>query len=189
MKKNLWPLAIFGFLTLMVCAVIATVVIAVNHPVREDDSYFSSKKIIDESINEIIKDQDRFCKQYALYLGVNKSPKVDGYAKLLPVYLAQSNAQNVRQLYLENQDNNHLYVKALCKQPQNLSIKLYMEKINARQRKIDLGEMHYEENKGYFASEAFGTLKEGRYKAIFEVSYLENDRPKKIFFEREVYAR
>lgn len=189
MKKNLWPFAIFGFLALMICAVIATVIIAIKHPVSEDDSYLSSKKMIDESINEIIKDQNRFNKQYSLYLGVNKSPQIDGYAKLLPVYLAQSNAQNARHLYLENQENNHLYVKALCKQPENLSIRLYMEKINAREKKIDLGEMHYQENGGYFASESFGNLKEGRYKAIFEVSYLEDNRSKKIFFEREVYAR
>lgn len=189
MKRNLWPVAIFCFLFLMVCAVVATVVISVKNPVSEDDSYFSSKKLIDENINEIIKDQNRFSKQYSLYLGVNKSPQVDGYAKLLPVYMAQSGAQNARHLYLENKENNHLYVKALCKQPQNLSIKIYMEKINARQKKIDLGEMQYQDNKGYFASQSFGNLQEGRYKAIFEVSYLEDNQPKKIFFEREVYAR
>lgn len=189
MKKNLWPFAIFGFLALMVCAVIATVCIAIKHPVEEDDSYFSSKKMIDENINEIIRDQNRFSKQYSLYLGVNKSPQIDGYAKLLPVYTAQSNAQNAHHLYLENRKKNRLYVKALCNQPQNLSIRLYMEKINAGQKKIDLGEMRYQENKGYFSSKSFDNLKEGRYKAIFEVSYLEDNRHKKIFFEREVYAR
>ena len=189
MKRNFWPIGIFGFLFLMVCAVIATVVISIKNTIKEDDSYFSSKKIIDENINEIIKDQNRFTQKYSLYLGVNKSPQVDGYAKLLPVYMAQSNAQNARHIYLENKDNNHIYVKALCKQPQNLTIRIYMEKINTQQKKIDLGEMQYQENKGYFASQSFGNLKEGRYKAIFEVSYLEDNKSKKVFFEREVYAR
>lgn len=189
MKKNLWPMAIFGFLFLMVCAIIATVIIAIKHPVREDNSYFSSKKIIDESINEIIKDQNRFNKQYALYLGVNKTPQIDAYAKLLPLYVAQSNAQNTQHVYLENQESNHLYVKALYKQPKNLIIRLYIEKINDQQKTIDLGEMLYEKDKGYFVSQAFGNLKEGRYKAIFEVNYSENDCVKKVFFEREVYAR
>ena len=100
MKRNFWPIGIFGFLFLMVCAVIATVVISIKNPIKEDDSYFSSKKIIDENINEIIKDQNRFTQKYSLYLGVNKSPQVDGYAKLLPVYMAQSNAQNARHIYL-----------------------------------------------------------------------------------------
>lgn len=160
MKKNYWPIGIFVFLGIMVCAVIATVVIAIKNPVREDDSYLSSKKEIDNNINQIIKDQNRFSKEYQLYLGINKFPQVNGYAKLFPPYLAQAKSQTQQSLYLDSNKDNHLYVKALCKEPQELSIFLYMEKINAKQEKIEIGEMHYEN--GYFSSNAFSLLQKGR---------------------------
>lgn len=186
MKKNYWPLGIFVFLGVMVCMIIASVVIAIKHPTKEDDTYFSSKREVDSNINQIIKDQNRFSKEYQLYLGINKFPQVNGYAKLFPPYLAKAKSQTQQSLYLDAQKDNHLYVKALCKQPQNLSIFLYMEKINSKQEKVEIGKMHYEN--GYFASNAFSNLQKGRYKAIFEVSYQEDGKDKKIFFEREVFA-
>lgn len=186
MKKNYWPLGIFAFLGVMVCSIILSVYIALKNPAQEDDTYFSSKKEIDSNINQIIKDQNRFSKEYQLYLGINKFPQVNGYAKLFPPYLAQAKSQTQQTLYLDATKDNHLYVKALCKEPQDLSISLYMEKINAKQEKIELGEMHYEN--GYFASNSFSNLQKGRYKAIFEVSYQEDGKKKKIFFEREVFA-
>lgn len=186
MKRNFWPLGIFSFLGVMVFLIIVSIYIALKNPEQEDDSYFSSKKEIDSNINQIIKDQNHFLKKYQLYLGINKFPQVNGYAKLFPPYLAQAKAQAQQTLYLDSQKDNHLYVKALCQEPKDLSIFLYMEKINARQEKIRIGEMLYEN--GYFASSAFSHLKKGRYKAIFEVSYQEDGKKKKIFFEREVFA-
>lgn len=186
MKKDLWPIGIFIFLGLMVCMIVLSVSIAVINPVLEDDTYFSSKKEIDGSINQIIRDQNHFSKEYQLYLGINKFPQVNGYAKLFPPYIAQAKSQSMQSLHLNTQENNYLYVKALCKQPEKLSIFLYMEKINSRQEKIEIGEMRYEN--GYFASNVFSHLKKGRYKAIFEVSYHEDGKKKKVFFEREVFA-
>lgn len=166
--------------------IVASVMIAIKNPAKEDNAYFSSKREVDSNINQIIKDQNRFSKEYQLYLGINKFPQVNGYAKLFPPYLAKAKSQIQQSLYLDTQKDNHLYVKALCKQPQKLSIFLYMEKINSKQEKVEIGKMQYEN--GYFASNAFSNLQKGRYKAIFEVSYQEDGKDKKIFFEREVFA-
>lgn len=180
MKKTRAPLFLFGFLGLMVCCIIASVAIAVKNPVNEDDSYFSSKKHIDEEINSIIQEQNWFLSSCELYLNADEPAKFLSSFKLTPPYLQSPTYSPI--LRLSSKETHHLFLGLKGKEPKDLVISLYLEKINSSMPKILLGRIDPHQ-----APIVLPHLKSGRYKAIFEVHYLRNAEEKRIFFEREIF--
>lgn len=180
MKKTQAPLLLFGFLGLMVCCIVASVVIALKNPVYEDDSYFSSKKQIDEEINLIIQEQNWFLSNCELYLGVDGDAEFVASSKLIPPYLKSSTYSPISKL--SSKESHRLFLGLKGKEPQDLSILLYLEKINSSQSRILLGKIS-----PYQVPIRLPELEMGRYKLIFEVNYLRNAGQKRIFFEREIF--
>lgn len=181
MKKTKAPLFLFGFLGLMVCCIIASVIIALKNPVYEDDSYFSSKKQIDEEINSIIQEQNWFLSNCDLYLGIDGNAKFIPSSKLTPPYLQSPTYSPISRL--SSKEPHRIFLGLKGKEPQDLSILFYLEKINSSQSRILLGEIS-----PYQVPIELPDLQIGRYKAIFEVNYLRNAEQKRIFFEREIFV-
>lgn len=180
MKKTRAPLFLFGFLGLMVCCIIASVAIAVKNPINEDHSYFSSKKQIDEEINSIIQEQNWFLSGCELYLGVDEPANFSSQSRLIPPYFQSPTYSYV--LRLSSKEEHRLFLGLKGKEPKDLSIFLYLERINASEPKISLGAIDPHQ-----VPKTLPHLESGRYKAIFEVNYLRNAEAKRIFFEREIF--
>lgn len=180
MKKTKAPLYLFGFLGLMVCCIIASVAIAVKNPINEDDSYFSSKKLIDEQINSIIQEQNWFLARCGLYLGIDEPAKFLSQFKLIPPYLQSPTRTYISRL--SSKETHHLFLGLEGEEPKDLAIFLYLEKINSSAPKILLGKIDPHQ-----ASIRLPLLEAGRYKAVFEVQYSRNEEQRRIFFERELF--
>ena len=56
-EKNYWPHAIIGVLLFGVFMVSVSITIAMKNPIQDENTYFAKKRIVDENINEIIKEQ------------------------------------------------------------------------------------------------------------------------------------
>lgn len=181
MKKTKAPFYLFGFLGLMVCCIIASVAIAVKNPVNEDDSYFSSKRQIDEEINSIIQEQNWFLARCELYLGLDEPTKFSSQSKLIPPYLQSPTYSPI--LRLSSKESHHLFLGLKGEMPKDLAIFLYLERINSSASKIPLGKISPHQT-----PIALPHLESGRYKAIFEVNYSKNAEEKRIFFERELFV-
>lgn len=177
MKKNYYPLAIFGFLALMVCCIVASVILATKDPALEDTSYFSQKKIVDGQINEIIQKHNTFLKKCRFYLDIHQSALPNEAHQVLPPYLIKAD-----HLVIQVPLSSILYLKPSCKNAKEFSIALFLEKINSNQERKALGVMKWE--KGEFISPKITSLNAGRYKAIFEVK---DSNEETFFFEKEIF--
>lgn len=180
MRKTKAPLYLFGFLGLMVCCIIVSVAIAVKNPVNEDDSYFSSKKLIDEQINSIIQEQNWFLARCELYLGIDEPARFLSQFKLIPPYLQSPTYAYTSRL--SSKEAHHLFLGLKGEEPRELAIFLYLERINSSAPKILLGKIDPHQ-----VPTTLPYLEVGRYKAVFEVQYLRNEEQKRIFFEREIF--
>lgn len=172
------PLLLFGFLGVMVFCIIASVMLAIKNPVKEDDSYFSSKRQIDEEINLILKEQKEFSKLGNFYLGCDHFPRLIKQNELRFPYLQKRDDV----LKLKSSKQQHLFLAFEGRKPNDLSISLYLEKINSFDPKISLGKIDIGIPK------SLPKLNAGRYKAIFEVTYLREGEKRRIFFEKELFA-
>ena len=170
------PLLLFSFLGVMVFCIVISVVIAIKNPIKEDNSYFSSKKQIDTDINLIIKEQREFSKLGALYLGCDETPRLIKENKLKFPYLQKRDDV----LKLKSLGEHRLFLVWKGQKIEKLTIALYLEKINSN-FKIALGEISSEMPK------ALPKLDAGRYKAIFDTAYLREGEMRRVFFEKELF--
>lgn len=180
MNKKGSPLALFVFLAVMVCFIVASVVISLKNPVYEDQSYFSSKRQVDEQINAILQEQNWFLANCDLYLGVDEPASFQSKSKLIPPYLHSPTYSIVSRI---PKGTHRLFLGLQGKAPDGLNVLLYVEKINAPHSKALVGQMAINGD-----SILLPDLDIGRYKAIFEVSYLRDAEQKRIFFEREIFV-
>lgn len=66
-KKTFWPIGIALFLIVMVCMIILTVYLSIKSAPEEDNSYFSTRQVVDKDINEILAIQNQLENQYNFY--------------------------------------------------------------------------------------------------------------------------
>lgn len=180
MKMTKAPLYLFAFLGVMVCCIIASVIIALKNPVYEDDSYFASKKQVDEEINAILQEQNQFLKTCELYLAIDEPASFLSASKLIPPYLQSSTYSHA--LRIDSQMKHRLFLAIKGEAPRDLSIQLYLERINSSDARISLGDIEPQSPK------ILPHLSLGRYKAIFEVSYSREEKKRKVFFEKEIFV-
>lgn len=65
-RGQIWPIAIGVSILLIFFAAIATVMVAVKHPIEESDLYMRNYHDIDANINQLVKDRISFDKVYKL---------------------------------------------------------------------------------------------------------------------------
>ncbi len=66
-KKNIWPIGIAIFLIIMVCMIVLTVYLSIKSAPEDDNTYFSTRQIVDKNINNILENQNQLEKQYKFY--------------------------------------------------------------------------------------------------------------------------
>ncbi|RDU58170.1 hypothetical protein [Helicobacter sp. MIT 99-5507] len=66
-KKTFWPIGIVLFLSIMVCMIILTVYISIKSSPEDDNTYFSTRQIVDKEINHILLTQDQLEEEYKFY--------------------------------------------------------------------------------------------------------------------------
>ncbi|WP_027327190.1 hypothetical protein [Helicobacter pametensis] len=178
MRKTKAPFYLFGFMSVVVCCIIASVVIALKNPAIEDHSYFVSKKHIDSEINTLIREQNWFLKHHEITLRVIGEQEQS--LKLIPPYL-QKNTQK----FFEIQSGKPYALSLLINgsKLKDLDAHLYLESVNTAKPTQDLGA---------FAQKSLSTQilipHKGRYKAVVVINYQRENETKKLFFERELFV-
>lgn len=172
--KTKAPFYLFCFLGIIVCCIVISVVFAIKNPAKEDTSYLSSKKWVDQEINQMIRDYREFSKKGILYLRLDQAISSEHY-RLTPPYLQDRN----QTLELSLQKKNKFYLAFGGEIPDDFVALLYLERINSSEEiqslgKIDLG-----------IAKPIPNLQAGRYKAIFEIFYKENNLKKRMIVEKE----
>lgn len=177
MKNTRAPLLLFGFLGILVCCIVISIVIALKNPVIDDDSYFSSKKQVDYKINAILKEQRWFLENHKLYLdfGNQRNARLE----LLPPYFQTKIRDAIK---IEKSKEYDLELVSQGKLPDQFQAHLYLERINYPQPRIDLGDFSQSDSKKLMIEH------KGRYKTLLVVTYERNKETKKIFFEGEIFV-
>ncbi|MCE3047059.1 hypothetical protein [Helicobacter kayseriensis] len=177
MKNTKAPLLLFGFLGILVCCIVISIVIALKNPAIDDDSYFSSKKQVDYEINAILKEQRWFLKNCQIYLDFENEK--NARLELLPPYFQTKTRDAVK---IEKAKEYNLRLITQGQLPDQFQAHLYLERINYQQPRIDLGDFSQSDSKKLMIEH------KGRYKTLLVVTYERNKEMKKIFFEGEIFA-
>ncbi|RDU60293.1 hypothetical protein [Helicobacter marmotae] len=191
-EKNYWPLAIIGVLLFGVFMVSVSITIALKNPVQDEDTYLSSKRDVDERINEIIKDQHHFLHMYKPTFSFLDS---QGYAITLNdfhfPYITKPKRNKKEQQsskeYLPNQGQLYIELAPLTQESNiPLSMRLFLASFHKANALEDLGILT-ESTKPFVYISDLLSLPFGRWKFILEVTYDEDN--KKAYFEREIFVK
>lgn len=184
-KKTFWPYGILLSLLAIIVACVATIMVASNHPVYEDDFYFDSYQNVENNYNEIQINQANFEKFFDVNLDLNSSKDKKG-----------------RVIYDLNQNEVHFIITDKIKgHPKNLRAELLLtrphtskqdEKIKVEvvqdSKTIDKESLHK-----YFIDVKLPKLQNGRWQLklkIFADGLLMENNQKVIgFYTYEIFAR
>lgn len=183
-KKTFWPYGILLSLLAIIVACVATIMVASNHPVYEDDFYFDSYQNVENNYNEIQINQATFDKFFSVNLDLNSSKDKKG-----------------RVIYNLNQNEVHFIVTDKIKgYPKNLHAELLLtrphtskqdEKIKVEvvqdSKTIDKESLHK-----YFIDVKLPKIQSGRWQLKLKISADEistGDNQKAIgFYIYEIFA-
>lgn len=114
-KKTFWPYGILLSILAIVIACIATIVIASDYPVYEDNFYFDTYQNVESNYNKIQNNQKHFDENFKLHIK-NKESFI--YKRKLVYYINEG--QNEFRIFIENLKNydlNKLQIEALLSRP------------------------------------------------------------------------
>lgn len=172
--KNLWPLAIAVFMTLMVCMIILTIYISIQNKPDEDNAYFSTRQDIDKNINEILINQAQLMKDSSFYI------KLDS-ADSNFIALSQKTNRKANPILIKPDSAFKLLLKVDGKIGDFKEARLFITRFASAKDDLDLGILKQENN--LFTTPEI-SLKKGDWKAMIEFTI--ND--KKAYFEQLIRA-
>lgn len=114
-KKTFWPYGILLSILAIVIACIATIVIASDYPVYEDNFYFDTYQNVESNYNKIQNNQKHFDENFKLHI---KDKESFIYKRKLVYYIDEG--QNEFRIFIENLKNydlNKLQIEALLSRP------------------------------------------------------------------------
>lgn len=189
-NKNFWPLGIALFLIFMVGMIILTVYISIKYKPDDDNSYFSTRGIVDMEINEILLSQKEIDSKYDLYiLGTQQILPLEHRAtrKSNPlIFNAEDNI--ILQVQIKQKNSINLIGKntnvntANSLSMQDSSVELYLTRFADAKDDINYGALQLDNRGDYlvFSTPTSILLKKGAWKALFKIK-LDN---KEVFFEQ-----
>ncbi|PAF44833.1 hypothetical protein [Helicobacter sp. 11S02596-1] len=192
-NRNFWPLGILSVIVIGIVLLVLLVRLSVVHPIIDDGAYFEKYSDVDKDINRIIKDTKAFENDYALYIGANQKPPQEAIYRPLSPYFVKGHRDKLKEqpkVELFTDAPNRIDVAMIPKVSDPLitdvSIRLFMVRYHSKTERLDLGNL--ECSSGTCLSPEFSIDMAGRWKAILQVTYTQNQTHKKIFFEKEFFA-
>lgn len=211
-EKNYWPHAIVGVLIFGVFMVSVSITIAMKNPIQDENTYFAKKRIVDENINNIIKDQNLFNDlfEYSIYIksadDLGKEYAQDSF--IFPYY-APAHRPDIKSKTPPNIiPPSNIYLAVNTKQhthsPIIQEIHLFLDSMHEADKIQDLGHLKLIktiDNADFDAlwqSDVFNNLPLGRWKFVLEITYdIESEALRepskqlehKAYFESEVFIK
>lgn len=196
-EKNYWPLAIICVLLFGVFMVSVSVTIALKNPVQDEYTYLSTKRDVDERINDIIKEQNIFLASYKpsfFFIEPVKdlvTPREHSLDNFVFPYMTKP--------YRPSKDKKEKVLKYV---PRNVafrlnltpianvewdivSVRLFLDSLHQANETRELATLALDSTKPLsYKSTYLVSLPSGRWKFIVEITY---DTDKKAYFEHEVF--
>ncbi|WP_300743632.1 hypothetical protein [uncultured Helicobacter sp.] len=191
-NKNYWPHAIIGILLFGVFMVSVSIAIALKNPIQDEDTFLSSKRDVDERINEIIKEQNRFLSAYKPHFFFNSPNEQITLANFSFPYMTKPSRPNDKKAqdsktYLPHQGEFYVELIPLDNTQENIaSIRLLLDSFHQANMLKEISTLSPNPQNPLHYTSAPLHLSAGRWKFIVEITY---DVDKKAFFEQEIFVK
>ncbi|MCX2717160.1 hypothetical protein OQH61_05355 [Helicobacter sp. MIT 21-1697] len=196
-EKNYWPHAIVGILLFGVFMVSVSITIAMKNPIQDENTYFAKKRIVDENINDIIKEQNLFSAMYDYSIYLSNEGKSYAHNTFVFPYNAPSHRPDIKSqipptIIPPNGARIHIEIEPKTSAYSIENIHLFLDSMHEAHKIQDLGEIENVRQ----ASKMLNNLLLGRWKFVLEITYKEDSEntlrePKthKAYFESEVFIK
>lgn len=205
-EKNYWPHAIIGILLFGVFMVSVSITIAMKNPIQDENTYFAKKRIVDENINEIIKEQTLFNSIYDYKIWFSDEKGTYAHNSFVFPYYAPSHRPDIKaktppSIISPNGARIHIEIEPKMPSYSIEKIQLFLDSMHEANKIQDLGEikpLNANENQNYalWTSEILNNLPLGRWKFVLEITYKEDSgntsreaKTHKAYFESEVFIK
>ncbi|WP_334082829.1 hypothetical protein [Helicobacter typhlonius] len=196
-EKNYWPHAIIGVLLFGVFMVSVSITIAMKNPIQDENTYFAKKRIVDENINEIIKEQTLFHNIYDYKIWLSDEKGIYANNSFIFPYYAQANRPDIKakiptSIISPNGVKLHIELHKKLSSARINRIWFYLDSNREADKLQNLGELTNVEN-NLWESEVLTNLPLGRWKFVIEISYEtdieQNSAELKAYFESPVFIK
>ncbi|WP_334085926.1 hypothetical protein [Helicobacter typhlonius] len=196
-EKNYWPHAIIGVLLFGVFMVSVSITIAMKNPIQDENTYFAKKRIVDENINEIIKEQTLFHNIYDYKIWLSDEKGIYANNSFIFPYYAPANRPDIKakiptSIISPNGVKLHIELHKKLSSARINRIWFYLDSNREADKLQNLGELTNVEN-NLWESEVLTNLPLGRWKFVIEISYEtdieQNSAELKAYFESPVFIK
>ncbi|TLD90206.1 MULTISPECIES: hypothetical protein [Helicobacter] len=196
-EKNYWPHAIIGVLLFGVFMVSVSITIAMKNPIQDENTYFAKKRIVDENINEIIKEQTLFHNIYDYKIWLSDEKGIYANNSFIFPYYAPANRPDIKakiptSIISPNGVKLHIELHKKLSSARINRIWFYLDSNREADKLQNLGELTNVEN-NLWESEVLTSLPLGRWKFVIEISYEtdieQNSTELKAYFESPVFIK
>lgn len=196
-EKNYWPHAIIGVLLFGVFMVSVSITIAMKNPIQDENTYFAKKRIVDENINEIIKEQTLFHNIYDYKIWLSDEKGIYANNSFIFPYYAPANRPDIKakiptSIISPNGVKLHIELHKKLSSARINRIWFYLDSNREADKLQNLGEFTNVEN-NLWESEVLTSLPLGRWKFVIEISYEtdieQNSTELKAYFESPVFIK
>lgn len=205
-EKNYWPHAIIGVLLFGVFMVSVSITIAMKNPIQDENTYFAKKRIVDENINEIIKEQTLFNNIYDYKIWLSDEKGIYANNSFVFPYYTPANRPDIKKAKIPTSiispNGVKLYIDLQRKiLPDDYTIdkiQLFLDSMHEANKIQDLGELRplnldRIHNDALWESEILNNLPLGRWKFVLEISYSRIEKYvtpiQKAYFECQVFIK
>ena len=200
-QKNYWPLVIIGIIIFGVIMVSISITIALKNPIQDENTYFAKKRIVDENINEIIKEQTLFNNIYDYKIWLSDEKGIHTNNSFAFPYYAPANRPDIKApTNIISPNGVKLYIDLKHKiLPDNYSIEkiqLFLDSTHEANKIQDLGEikpLNENHNNVLWESGILNNLPLGQWKFVIEISYSRTEKDvtpiQKAYFECRVFIK
>ena len=196
-EKNYWPHAIIGVLLFGVFMVSVSITITMKNPIQDENTYFAKKRIVDENINEIIKEQTLFHNIYDYKIWLSDEKGIYANNSFIFPYYAPANRPDIKakiptSIISPNGVKLHIELHKKLSSARINRIWFYLDSNREADKLQNLGELTNVEN-NLWESEVLTNLPLGRWKFVIEISYEtdieQNSAELKAYFESPVFIK
>ncbi|PAF52310.1 hypothetical protein [Helicobacter sp. 13S00477-4] len=193
-SRNFWPYGILAVIVIGVILLVWLVKLSVQSPVIDDNAYFEKYDEVDKNINSFMKDTKIFLNDYSVYIGANQTPPEDSIHEPLAPYFIKGHRDKLKEapkVELFTNSPNQIYVllvpKKISSDLSGIKINLFMVRYHMKKEHLNFNDLHCDSH-NLCRTPEFDLDMDGRWKAILQIEYTQNNKTKKIYFEKEFFA-
>ncbi len=174
-----------------------SITIAMKNPIQDENTYFAKKRIVDENINEIIKEQTLFHNIYDYKIWLSDEKGIYANNSFIFPYYAPANRPDIKakiptSIISPNGVRLHIELHKKLSSARINRIWFYLDSNREADKLQNLGELTNVEN-NLWESEVLTNLPLGRWKFVIEISYEtdieQNSTELKAYFESPVFIK